>query len=239
VAQEIVRQAKKGIADWSEGKVTIDDLNVSEEMKEWVMRHAGQSLSILASSSLGQKLRFQETKKLHHDSIPVSVKTRLGVDSIVVEDWMRALMEVEPAMITLHGRTLKQLYQGEANWEEIGKAAQVVHSLGGHILGNGDIQSLDDLHSKIVAYGVDGGLIGRASEGNPGIFTGTDNPTWDERKAWMLEHAKLFEKVFGPDRFIPMRKHLAWYCKDFPGASEMRGQLVRCSNVSQLYGILS
>ena len=72
---------------------------------------------------------------------------------------MAQLMEVEPAMISLHGRTLKQLYQGGADWEAIGRAAAVVHQLGGHLLGNGDVLSREDGLTKVAQYGVDGFLI--------------------------------------------------------------------------------
>lgn len=217
VAQEIVRAAQRGVQDFAEGRVRVNDLEVSEAVKKWVTAHA-----VLRDGYL----------------LPVSVKTRIGVDHDVVEEWMRTLMEVEPAIITLHGRTLKQLYQGFADWDAIGRAAVVVHSLGGHILGNGDVQSVSDGMDKVARYGVDGFLIGRAAEGNPAIFAGNDNPSWDERKIWMMEHAALYEKVFGPGFFVPMRKHLAWYARGFEGAGELRGRLVRVNSPLELETLL-
>jgi nifR3 family TIM-barrel protein len=179
--------------------------------------------------------------------LPVSVKTRLGVGEVVAEQWMETLMEVEPAMISLHGRTLKQLYQGEANWEEIGKAAQVVHAHGGYILGNGDIGSVADGLSKAEQYGVDGFLIGRAAEGNPWVFTGQEADR-EQKLAWILEHAKFFERINKPDSqnikdgdtrwFLPVRKHLAWYAHGFPGAVELRAKLVQANSVADVERIV-
>jgi tRNA-dihydrouridine synthase B len=228
VAKEIVRQAKAGMADYAAGKVTIDDLAVSDMVKVWVKAHA-------------------PTEK-PATILPVSLKTRLGVSEVIVEAWMAHVMEVEPAMITLHGRTLKQLYQGEADWEAIGRAAAVVHSLGGHLLGNGDIQSLQDLEGKVGQYGVDGGLIGRWAEGNPAIFLGENESSREQRLSWILEHVKIYEETFKPkelteqDRkswFMPMRKHLAWYCKGFPGAAELRVKLVMSNSREEVEEIVA
>lgn len=177
--------------------------------------------------------------------LPVSVKTRIGVDKDIVEEWMEHLMEVKPVIISLHGRTLRQLYSGLADWEAIGRAAKVVHKHGGIIFGNGDVESIADAQEKAAKYNVDGILIGRAAEGNPGIFTGAV-PSVRQRLDWMLEHAKVFESIFKPEVekegdhrwFMPMRKHLAWYCKGFEGAVEMRSRLMLTNNVEEVESIL-
>lgn len=223
-AREIIREAKRGMQDYFDGKTRVDDLPVSDEVKRWVGSHT----------------RYVIREK----PLPVSLKTRLGVDSIVVEDWMKTLMKEHPAMITLHGRTLRQLYQGSADWEAIGRAAEVVHSLGGHILGNGDIQSLADLTAKAVQYKVDGGLIGRAAEGNPAIFAGVNEPDRATIFSWITEHVKVFEQLYA-DReeeyrnwFVPVRKHLAWYAHGFPGAAELRIKLVISNSREEVEQIL-
>ncbi len=229
VAQEIVRQSKQAMVDFAEGKVTIYDLDISPMTRDWVKSHSGGKVS--------------------KGTLPVSVKTRIGVDKIVVEEWMETLMEVKPANISLHGRTLKQLYQGSADWEAIGRAAKIVHKHGGHILGNGDVISLQDGMDKVKQYGVDGFLIGRAAEGNPAIFLqgsvpcnvcgeqGTE-PCMHKRLSWMVEHAQIYERVFGRDNFMPMRKHLAWYCKGFEGAVEMRTKLMQTNSADEVQEIV-
>lgn len=167
--------------------------------------------------------------------LPVSIKTRLGVsEKAEMKEWIAAIMEAEPACISLHGRTLKQMYAGEADWEAIGEAAEIVHCKGGIILGNGDIKSVADLQAKIEKYGVDGGLIGRAAQGNPAVFAGINEPTIEQKKKWMNEHAKIYEKVYGDNWFVPMRKHLAWYAHGFAGAGELRQKLVRVSKASEV-----
>lgn len=228
IAKEIIRQAKDGITDWAEGKTSIDDLQVSQAIKDWV--------------------KARMPSKPRREQIPVSVKTRIGVDTEVVEEWMQILMSEDPAMISLHGRTLKQLYQGRADWEAIARAAKVVHALGGHILGNGDIASIEDLRSKVKGYGVDGGLIGRAAEGNPAIFRGKNEVAKKEKLAWILEHVKVFEMINKPKDqdikggdsrwFSPVRKHLAWYAHGFPGAVELRIKLVTSNSREEVEKIV-
>lgn len=226
IAKEIVRQAKQGMADFASGKVTLDDLRMSDGIKNWVRKHASQSNTV--------------------GVLPVSVKTRIGVNSDVAEEWMETLMEVSPACISLHGRTLRQLYQGSADWEAIGRAAAVVHKHGGRILGNGDVLNLEDARLKVNKYKTDGVLIGRSAEGNPEIFTGNDDPSTSLRFAWMIEHAKLHESINKPDKndesdvrwFMPMRKHLAWYCKGFPGAVEMRTRLMQSNSAEEVGNIV-
>jgi nifR3 family TIM-barrel protein len=178
-------------------------------------------------------------------NLPVSVKTRIGVDRDIAEEWMEHLMEVKPTHIALHGRTLRQLYSGSADWEAIGRAAKIVHKHGGIIFGNGDVESMADANEKAAKYNVDGILIGRAAEGNPGVFVGI-YPTPRQRLDWMVEHAKVFESIFKPEVvkegdyrwFMPMRKHLAWYCKGFEGAVEMRSRLMTTNSLDEVNKVL-
>lgn len=180
--------------------------------------------------------------------LPVSVKTRIGVSSVgEMEEWITTLCEVKPANISLHGRTLKQLYQGSADWDAIGRAAKIVREAGLHLLGNGDIGSLMEAEEKVKRYGVDGVLIGRAAEGNPEIFVGNDDPSPEIRLGWAVEHAKLYEKLFKPMNaseddirwFLPMRKHLAWYAHGFPRAVELRMALMRTKNADEVEQIIT
>ena len=179
--------------------------------------------------------------------LPVSVKTRIGVSSSSeMDEWMAAVCEVHPANISLHGRTLKQLYQGSADWETIGRAAEIVHKAGLRLLGNGDVKSIQEANEKVTKYGVDGVLVGRAAEGNPQIFQGIDEPDYKQRLSWAVEHAYVYERVFKPEItqdddirwFLPLRKHLAWYAHGFPGAVELRMSLMKTKNADEVRDIV-
>jgi tRNA-dihydrouridine synthase B len=216
LAQEIVRETKAGVTDWLNGISTKNCPDISEKIREEVQKR---------HQLLPQP--FQARRP-----IPVSVKTRIGYDQPVIHDWISTLLETEPEVIALHGRTLTQHYSGEASWENIAKATQLTKSSKTLLLGNGDIKSRADAHEKITTYQTDGALIGRASFGNPFVFTQTP-PTPELLLPIALEHAKLFEQIYQNKEkysFMPMRKHLGWYVRNFPGASEVRVKLFQASS---------
>ncbi len=226
LAKELVRMTKKGVKDWAEG-ISLEKAGVHEDMIAVIKTLKSRDG---VDAFPGMDLTGQSTRKV----IPVSIKTRIGYDTIVAEEWVKHLLEVEPANISMHGRTLKQLYMGLANWEEIAKACKVVKAsgLGTTFLGNGDVKSMDDAHEKIKNYGVDGVLIGRSTFGNPYFFAGRE-PTPKEGLQAAIEHSKYFENL-NHIGFQNIKKHLGWYCKGFEGAKELRIKLMQAENAEEV-----
>ena len=224
LAQTIVRETKAGVADWCNGMTARDCPDISERIAvEIERRHAALPAEYQARRPL-----------------PVSVKTRIGFDAPVPERWIAQLLEVEPAVIALHGRTLKQQYGGLASWEEIAKAAELIHTTDTLILGNGDIANYDDALARVATYGVDGVLIGRASLGNPFVFQSV-RPSEPSIYRIALEHCTLFEETYKDLEkfsFLPMRKHLSWYITSIPNAAEIRTKLVLSQSAEEVEGIL-
>jgi tRNA-dihydrouridine synthase len=216
-ARKVIQMVKKAAEDWSNG-ITLEEAEIRPKI-----------ISAL------HKIKKEEPKRR---LLPVSVKTRIGYDEIVTEEWIRTLAEEEPANITLHGRTLKQMYTGEANWDEIAKAAKICQPSGISLLGNGDVQSLEDAKKKVAKYGVDGVLVGRATFGNPWFFS-KHEPSQEERFMVAIEHAKYFEENHMDHAFFAMRKHLAWYCSGFEGAKELRKKLMQVKNSKEVGQILT
>ena len=126
-------------------KMGFDGIDINMGCPMHKVEDQGSGAGLIRTPKLAQEI-IRTVKSA--TKLPVSVKTRIGVSSDVAEEWMSALMEEQPANISLHGRTLRQLYQGSADWEAIGRAAAVVHKLGGHILGNGDVDSREKGKSK-------------------------------------------------------------------------------------------
>ena len=246
-AKEIIRAAQKGVKDWANGQ-TLEDLEMDPRRIERIHQMNEERVSIW-----GDKL--QTDRRL----LPVSVKTRLGYDSIVITDWVQELLELHPAVISLHGRTLAQHYKGEANWEAIAAAAEIVRKTDTLILGNGDIHSLLEAAHRIRSTGVHGVLIGRASFGNPWLFRNRDQlkelineniiptveqlphiiPSREERLMMALEHANVHAKLKGEDHYVEMRKHLGWYLGHFPGAKQVRNDLVRVNSLADVERIIN
>jgi len=178
------------------------------------------------------------------------VKTRIGYDQNVIEDWIANLLEEKPVAISIHGRTLKQGYKGDADWDAIARAVEVAKPTGTLVLGNGDLRDMGDVYRRVRQYGVDGVLLGRAAEGNPWIFKAKDQLkqclltstppapaepiSMEERFRVVVEHARHFETYVQERNFVGMRKHLIWYCREFRGAAELRTKMVRVNNAAEV-----
>tara|TARA_B100000745_G_C20138901_1_gene390412 strand:- start:736 stop:1830 length:1095 start_codon:yes stop_codon:yes gene_type:complete len=106
------------------------------------------------------------------DGIPVSVKTRLGYNDDSMETWIPQILREEPAALTIHGRTRKQMSKVPANWGRIADVVRLRDELGSQtlVIGNGDALSPEDAQAKAKLSGVDGVMIGRALFGNPWFF---------------------------------------------------------------------
>lgn len=241
LALEIIAATKKGIQDWSEGQT---------------LEEGGVKPSIIHKTRAAQQQRPVPIPASARQTIPVSVKTRLGFDRVIIDEWSSYLTEGEPEVISIHGRTLAQMYKGEADWEAIHLASRIIQAKGILALGNGDIRSAHDAVYRINTSAVDGVLIGRGALGNPWIFQekiairhaaqrkelllhSPAEISLYERFNRMIEHARLFEEQNGRERFPRMRKHLAWYCSGFPHAAAMRAQMVRTTCTEDVEKILT
>jgi tRNA-dihydrouridine synthase len=243
LAQEIVRAVKDGIAEWCNGASVRD----CSAMPAFIAR-----LVEARAAELPPAVQ-------HRQAIPVSIKTRIGYEQPVVEEWIPHLLEVCPAAIAIHGRTLRQAYGGRADWEEIARAAELARGSGVAILGNGDVQSWAEAHGRSAQYELDGVLIGRAACGNPFVFAAApcDHETHPQISATAarlngagsyrrihvaVEHARLYSDSFGHlpyYYFLPMRKHLAWYAHHLPGAVTLRRDLLQVRSVEEAVNILT
>lgn len=175
-------------------------------------------------------------------TLPVTVKTRIGYNKNELETWLPALLSENPAVITIHARTRKEMSKVPARWEHVREAVMLRDSIQNAewqvanpdlektlIFGNGDVVSLADAEAKAKETGADGIMIGRAIFGNPWFF----NPDIDatqipvpERLQIMLEHTKLFEEILSFKNFALMKKHYKAYVHNFDGAKELRAVLM-------------
>jgi nifR3 family TIM-barrel protein len=241
LALELIEQTRKGIQDWASGQ-PLSGIGLKPG--------AIQAITQLneAHPHLAQRQK--------RAPLPVSVKTRIGYDRIMIEEWSACLIQGRPEVISIHGRTLSQMYRGQSDWEAIALAASLIQPQGIRVLGNGDIQSLGEAATRIRDSKVNGVLIGRGSLGNPWIFQDIQRlraslhqgeghapvahtPTLEEKFRIMIEHASLFERIHGPERFVRMRKHLGWYCSGFPHAAAMRAQLVRTHSTANVVHLIN
>jgi len=227
LAKTIIRSVKRAVADWQQGF----DLFANKEIDPEILLEV-QNRHLQLPTTYQSRARF----------IPVSIKTRVGYETPVINDWIPTLLEEAPDLITIHGRTLRQGYANKANWELIAQAADLIHQTDTLVFGNGDVDSYQSAQEHQKLYQVDGVLIGRASFGDPFVFL---PPTDESEKPSLaqiaLEHAKLYENTYQHHPkyyFAPMRKHLGWYMRGFANAKQVRIELFQSKSPAEVESIL-
>jgi tRNA-dihydrouridine synthase len=175
-------------------------------------------------------------------SLPVSVKTRIGFNRIVTEEWIGHLLETAPAAITVHGRTRKMMSNGPAFWDEIGKAVQLRNQLGSQtlILGNGEVNSYSDALSRVQQYGVDGVMVGTGVFKNPWMF----NPEPGEitifnRISLMHKHISLYRNTWGDGKdYNVLKRFFKIYLNGFSNAAHWRDAFMRANGYDEALRLL-
>ncbi len=177
------------------------------------------------------------------EDMPVSVKTRLGYNVDELETWLPELLAEEPAVVTLHARTRKEMSLVPARWERVKRAVEIRDSLKSEtlIVGNGDLRDLADARTKIAESGADGAMLGRAVFGNPWLFSDRDAAaTKEEKIRALIEHIELFEKeLTGIKNDAVMKRHFKAYINGWDHASELRQSLMDAQSLPDARALLS
>ena len=181
---------------------------------------------------------------VENSSVPVTVKIRKGWDkeNIVAAQVAKIAEEVGISAITIHGRTRSEFYTGKADWDII---KEVKDSVKIPVIGNGDIVDEETAYQMFEKTGVDGIMIGRGSFGNPWIFekikhyleTSEKLPQIDNKEKLRVIKKHLELELQEKQEIIAireMRKHIAWYTKNMPNASEFRSGINKIENKEEL-----
>ncbi|MFE5774992.1 tRNA dihydrouridine synthase DusB [Brachybacterium sp. NPDC056505] len=178
--------------------------------------------------------------------VPVTVKTRMGIDEdhLTYRDAGLIAQEVGASAIALHGRTVVQHYSGQAHWEAIADLKQLVTDI--PVLGNGDIWSAEDALRMVEETGADGVVVGRGCQGRPWLFADLAagfagrperiRPTLGDVARTMRRHGELLVEFFEDEGrgMRDLRKHVAWYFKGYPVGGEMRHRLATMESLADL-----
>lgn len=176
--------------------------------------------------------------------IPVSVKTRLGYNDVDLS-WHEFLLDHKLNMLTVHGRTKKQLSAVPADWDKIRQIRQIRDKIAPEtiIVGNGDIESRNQGEELAKKYQLDGVMVGRGIFHDPYLFA--ENSPWlqkdqSERIALFRKHVELFATTWpNGERQLPgLNKFCKIYISGFDGAKELREQLMQARSIGELLGLL-
>jgi nifR3 family TIM-barrel protein len=237
------------------------DINMGCPDRNVVKQGAGAAL--IKSPKLAREI-IRAAKEGVQGKIPVSVKTRTGDSRDSLEEWLPELLSEEPAAVTIHARTRKDLSKVPARWALVREAVEIRNKLGSKtlIIGNGDVKSVEEARERADATGCDGVMLGRAIFGNPWLFSGlvraqrdsqTESPATgrvaripsrEEKLRVLVEHTKLFEELYASlsvsgsqfrvKNFDVMKKHFKAYVTGWDGASELRMKLMEAKTAGKV-----
>ncbi len=167
---------------------------------------------------------------------PVSVKFRKGNHQENFLEFGRMCQDSGADFVTFHARSVSQGYSGQADYEAI---AALKAKLSIPVIGNGDVSSVGK-HKEMQATGVDGVMIGRASQGRPWIFAELKNLDVKIDKFKVVKrHIEILREYFDESWLkLYMRKHFLWYASDLPMSASLRLNLATCDDIDTCLEIL-
>jgi tRNA-dihydrouridine synthase len=218
------------------------DLNMGCPVKTVIKN--GACAALINNRELAGEI-IDATKEAAGDALPVSVKTRVGFTTVDMS-WIEFLLSKKILnMLSIHGRTAKQLSKAPADWDLIGQARGLRDSLSPDtlIVGNGDVMNRKQCKELAEKYQLDGIMIGRGIFHDPFAFS--ENSPWAEwppgqKSDLFARHIQLYIDTYkdGERRFEALRKFCKLYINGFEGASELRAKFMETKTPQQALDLL-
>ncbi len=217
------------------------DLNMGCPVKTVVKN--GACAALIKNRQLAGEI-IDATREGVGADFPVSVKTRVGFTTVDLE-WIEFILLKKLDLLSIHGRTAKQLSKVPADWNLIGRVREMRDSLcpSTKIIGNGDVMTHQEGLELAEIYKLDGVMIGRGIFNDPFIFS--KKSPWeqwsrDEKIELFRKHIELFAKTWqqGEYKFESLKKFAKVYISGFDGASELRAKFMKSQTPVEAIGIL-
>lgn len=217
----------------------FDGIDINMGCPAKVVVKGGCCSALINNRELASQI-IRATQKGAAGQVPVSIKTRIGFN-VVDLSWPEFLLEHNLNMLTIHGRTRKEMSAVPADWDKIGQIRKIRDKIAPEtiIVGNGDVTSREQGQELAAKYQLDGVMVGRGIFHDPYLFS--KNSPWEntpkkDRLALFRKHVELFADTW-PDgqRQLPgLNKFCKVYINGFNGAKELRDKLMHATSTDEL-----
>ena len=221
----------------------FDGIDINMGCPDRAVEKSGCGAALIRNPVLAREL-IRAAKK---SGLSVSVKTRIGYNTDELDAWLPQLLAEEPAAITIHARTRKEMSDVPARWDTVARAVEIRNQCQGDalpltaIVGNGDVKDIADARAKAAETKCDGVMLGRAIYGNPWLFSNSRELAHspEERVRALSEHLALFDELLGDTvNYATMKKHFKTYISGWEGAKELRMKLMATETISEAQSFL-
>lgn len=205
--------------------------------------HNGCCSALINNRELAVEI-IDAVKRGVNGRVPVSVKTRTGFNEVDFS-WPELLLNQNLDMLTIHGRTRKEMSKVPARWEDIKKIREMRDKIAPKtlIVGNGDVQSREHGEQLADQTGVDGIMIGRAIFNNP--YTFSTDVNWQnigqkQKLELYKKHCQLFESTYpnGPKNWQSLKRMAKMYVNGIENASHFRDELMRSDTLESMISVI-